>query len=63
VLREEAYRLSAALLTQRQRSDVVWKQVLALPQATEKASLCLGLVVGIKAGPQPKELPEPSLVP
>jgi hypothetical protein len=63
VLREEAYRLSAALLTQRQRSDVIWKQVLALPQATEKASLCLGLVVGLKAGPQPKELPEPSLVP
>jgi hypothetical protein len=63
VLREEAYRLSAALLTQRQRSDAVWKQVLALPQATEKSSLCLGLVVGLKAGPQPKELPEPSLVP
>ena len=34
-----------------------------IPQATEKASLCLGLVVGLKAGPQAKELPEPSLVP
>lgn len=63
VLREEAYRLSAALLTKAQHADAVWKQVLSLPQATEKSSLSLGLIVGLKAGPQPKELPEPSQVP
>ena len=32
-------------------------------QATEKASLCRGLVAGLKAGPPQKELPEPSLAP
>lgn len=63
VLREEAYRLSSALLTQRQQMDSVWKQILALPQATEKASLCLGLVFGLKSPPPVKELPEPAIIP
>lgn len=63
VLREEAYRLSAALLSKQQRTDAVWKQVLSVPQVTEKSSLSLGLIVGVKAGPQSKELPEPSLIP
>lgn len=63
VLREEAYRLSAALLAQRGHAAAVWNQVAAVPQATEKASLCRGLVVGLKAGPAQKTLPEPPLVP
>ena len=63
VLREEAYRLAAALLAQRGHADAVWKQMTAVSQATEKASLCRGLVVGLKAGPPQKELPEHVLVP
>lgn len=62
VLREEAYRLVGALLTQRGKSEAVWNQVNAVLQATEKASLCHGLVVGLKAGPPSKELPDPKLV-
>lgn len=58
VLREEAYRLTAALLAQRGHSEAVWNQVQNAVQATEKASLCRGLVVGLKAGPPQKELPE-----
>ena len=63
VLREEAYRLAAALLVQRGHADAVWKRIVAIPQATEKASLSRGLVVGLKAGPPQKELPEHVLVP
>jgi hypothetical protein len=63
VLREEAYRLSSALLTQRQQVEAVWKQTVALPQATERASLYLGLVLGLKSPPAAKDLPEPSMVP
>lgn len=58
VLREEAYRLAAALLAQRGRSEAVWNQVQNVAQATEKASLCRGLVVGLKAGAPQKDLPE-----
>jgi hypothetical protein len=60
VLREDAYRLTAALLAQRGHADAVWRQSGDVQQATEKASLCRGLVVGLKAGPPRKELPEPS---
>ncbi len=63
VLREEAYRLAAALLAQRGHADAVWQQITTVQQATEKASLCRGLVAGLKAGPPPKELPEPALAP
>ncbi len=57
VLREDAYRLSAALLAQRGKVDAVWKQVAIAQQATEKASLCRSLVVGFKSAPPQKELP------
>lgn len=57
VLREDAYRLSAALLAQRGKVDAVWKQVAIAQQATEKASLCRSLVIGVKSGPPQKELP------
>jgi hypothetical protein len=63
VLREEAYRLSAAILAKRGHAAAVWDQVAAVPQATEKASLSRGIVVGLKAGPPPKSLPEPPLMP
>jgi hypothetical protein len=36
VLREEAYRLIAPLITQRGHRDEVWKQAQAVQQATEK---------------------------
>ena len=57
VLKEEAYRLSGALLAQRGHADAVWKQIAALQQATEKASLSRGLIMGLKAGPPVKEVP------
>ena len=55
VLREEAYRLAAALLAQRGRGEAVWNQAQSVAQATEKASLCRGLVVGLKAGAPEKD--------
>ena len=54
VLREEAYRLIAPLIAQRGHGEEVWKQVANVQQATEKASLCRGLVVGLKSGPPEK---------
>ena len=56
VLREDAYRLSAALLAQHGKVDAVWKQVAIAQQATEKASLCRSLIVGVKSGPPQKDL-------
>lgn len=61
VLREEAYRLTAALLAQRGQSEAVWNQIQDVAQATEKASLCRGLVVGLKAGAPQKDAPEIAL--
>ena len=55
VLREDAYRLSAALLAQHGKVDAVWKQVAIAQQATEKASLCRSLIVGVKSGPPQKD--------
>ena len=57
VLKEDAYRLASALLAQHGKHDDVWKQVDAVQQATEKASICRGLVVGIKGGKPLKEIP------
>ena len=63
VLREEAYRLSAALLAQRGLAEAVWNQANVVQQATEKNSIGRGMIVGLKAGPVAKELPEPALGP
>ena len=63
VLKEEAYRLAAALMAQRGQTEAIMKHIGVVLQATEKASLYRGLVVGLKAGPPAKELPEPALMP
>ncbi|MBS0205119.1 MAG: hypothetical protein JSS49_19620 [Planctomycetes bacterium] len=63
VLREECYRLSGALLAQRGLAEAVWNQANIVQQATEKNSLCRGMVVGLKAGAAQKELPDPAVGP
>ena len=57
VVREECYRLAAALGAQQGQSEVIWKQVALVPQHTEKVALCRGLIAGLEAiGKQPAGL-------
>jgi hypothetical protein len=63
VLREEAYRLTAGLATQRGQTEAAWKQVTSVSQATEKCSLCRGVVAGLKLGAAEKDLPERAFAP
>ncbi len=48
VLREEAYRLTAGLATQRGQTEAIAKQIGLAGQATERAALCRGLIGGLK---------------
>jgi hypothetical protein len=63
VLREEAYRLVAAIAAQHGQADVLLKQVEIVNQVTEKVSLYRGLVAGLKAAAPVKYLPEAALNP
>jgi len=56
VLREDCYRLAAAVAAQRGQADAVWKQANTPGLGpTEKAALCRGLIAGLKAAGQPTE--------
>lgn len=63
VLREEAYRLVAALAAQRGQTETIWKQIALVGQQTEKVALCRGLIGGLKTDPAAEELPEPNVTP
>lgn len=51
ILREECYELAASLAAGMGQSAEVWTQVQAVNPATEKVSLCRGLVAGLAGNP------------
>ncbi|WP_397568329.1 hypothetical protein [Schlesneria sp. T3-172] len=61
VIREECYRLAAALGAQNGQADLIWSQISQVPQNTEKTSLCRGLIAGLVSSQKSEaEFPEPS---
>ena len=49
IVREDCYRLAAAIATKRNQAKEVWEEVAKVPQQTEKISISRGLIAGLQA--------------